>query len=67
MNRSFTNYYHPLEYCEFLLKVERNELAEETLKELLEEFDQMRNIERRSKKHVLRDVKELYSPHFSAA
>lgn len=67
MNRSFTNYYHRLEYCKFLLKAEKNELAQETLKDLLEEFDQMQNIERRSKKHVLREVKQLYASHFTTA
>jgi hypothetical protein len=67
MNRSFTNYYHRLEYCKFLLRAEKKEFAEDTLKDLLEEFDQMQNIERRSKKNIMREAKQLYTTHFSPA
>ena len=67
MDRTFTNYYHRLEFCKFLLKVEKSDAARDKLKDLMDEFDQMQVIERRSKKHVLRELKDLYASHFSAA
>jgi hypothetical protein len=67
MDRSFTNYNHRLEYCKFLLKADRADAAREKLTELMDEFDQMQSIERRAKKHVLREAKDLYANHFSAA
>ncbi len=35
MDKSFSNYYHRLEYCKFLLKIEKMELAKEKLTELI--------------------------------
>ncbi len=67
MDRTFTNYYHRLEYCKFLLKAEKLDIAQEKLRDLLAEFDQMQGLERRTKKHVFREVKDLYTTHFSPA
>ena len=35
MDKSFSNYYHRLEYCKFLLKIEKMELAKEKLSDLM--------------------------------
>ena len=67
MDRSFTNHYHRLEYCKYLIKVEKPESAKEKLKDLLEEFDQMQYIERRSKKSLLREVRDLYENYSTVA
>jgi hypothetical protein len=67
MDRSFTNHYHRLEYCKYLLKVEKPESAKEKLRDLLEEFDQMQHIERRSKKSLFREVRDLYENYSTVA
>lgn len=67
MDRTFTNYFHRLEYCKFLLKTDKLDVAQEKLKDLLAEFDQMQSVERRTKRHVLRELKDLYATHFSPA
>jgi hypothetical protein len=65
MNRSFTNYFHRLEYCKFLLEIKNHEQAKENLATLTEEFDQMQHSERNLKKNILRQVRDLYSDNFS--
>jgi hypothetical protein len=67
LDRSFTNYYQRLEYCKFLLKTEKSESAKEKLINLLEEFDQMQGTERRSKRNILREVRDLQASHFQSA
>ena len=65
MNRSFTNYFHRLEYSKFLLEIKNQEIAKETLASLIEEFDQMQHSERNLKKNILRQAKDLYMDNFS--
>lgn len=64
MDTSFTNYYHRLEYCKFLLKTEKSDSAKEKLTSLLQEFEQMQGGERRLKKEVFRELKDLYANSF---
>ncbi len=64
MDRSFTNYFHRFEYCKFLLKRDKADLAKEKLNNLMEEFDQMQSSERSLKKNILRDVRDLYATNF---
>ena len=64
LNRSYTNYYQRLEFCKFLIKTEKSEAAKEMLAELFEEFDQMQTSERRLKKHILREARDLYERNF---
>ena len=61
MDKSFTNYYHRMEYCKFLLKTGKNEQAKEKLSVLIEEFDHMEGPERRLKKAIYREIKDLYT------
>lgn len=67
LDQSFSNYYHRLEYCKFLLKIEKPDPAKDKLMGLMEEFDQMQGIERRGKRNILREVKDLYATNFGAA
>jgi hypothetical protein len=60
MDRSYTNYLHRLEYSKFLANTDRPEPARQKLMELLEEFDQMQETERRHNRPIHRDAKELY-------
>jgi len=64
MDRSYTNYYQRSEYCKFLLKREKSEFAKEKLSNLLEEFDQMQDTERRLKKNIHREIRDLYATFF---
>jgi len=61
MDKSFTNYYHRLEYCKFLLKIEKRELAKEKLAELMLEFDHVNGPERRLNRQTFRQIKDLYA------
>jgi hypothetical protein len=67
MDRSFTNYYQRVEYCKFLLQTEKSESAKEKLTDLLEEFDQMQGSERRLKRNIHREVRDLQANHFQSA
>lgn len=67
MDKSFTNYYHRLEYCKFLLQVEKAESAKSTFNTMLEEYEQMQATERRLKKNIFREVRDLYANHFQGA
>ena len=64
MNRSFTNYFHRLEYCKFLLEIDKRTVAKENLSLLIEEFDQMQGSERHLKRAILRQAKDLYAENF---
>ena len=56
MDKSFSNYFHRLEYCKFLLKIEKMELAKEKLSDLIEEFDHVKGPERKlNQRHVSTD------------
>ncbi|MFZ6012973.1 MAG: hypothetical protein ACOYXT_21695 [Bacteroidota bacterium] len=66
MDKSFTNYYQRMEYCKFLLKVEKKEEAKKKLTELVEEFEHMKGPERQLKKETFREIKELYTSHVRA-
>lgn len=60
MDRSFTNYMHRFEYCKFLVRTEKKDTAREKLSELMGEFDQMQDSERRHSRSSQRDIRALY-------
>jgi hypothetical protein len=60
MDKSFTNYKHRAEYCKFLMATNRAEDSKNKLAELIEEFNHMRDGERRLNKPVIREIRELY-------
>ena len=64
MDATFTNYFHRVEYCKFLLKIEKGDSAKKKLTELMTEFDEMQSSEKRLKRNVLREIKELYNSNF---
>lgn len=61
MDKSFTNYYHRKEYCKFLIKTEKIELAKEKLFDLVQEFDHIRGPERRLNRDIFREIKDMYT------
>ena len=63
MDKSFSNYYHRLEYCKFLLKIEKMELAKEKLTELMLEFDHVKGPERRLNRETFSQIKDLYASY----
>jgi hypothetical protein len=63
MDRSFSNYYHRLEYCKFLIKTEKMELAKEKLTELMLEFDHVKGPERRLNRETFSQVKDLHASY----
>ena len=66
MDKSFSNYYHRLEYCKYLLKIDKMELAKEKLSELIEEFDHVKGPERRLNRDTFRQIKDLHASHVRA-
>lgn len=60
MDHTFTNYVQRLEYCKFLVRTSRPDAAKAKLSELLDEFEQMQDFERRHKKPIQREIKTLY-------
>lgn len=67
LDNSFTNHYHRLEYCKFLLIVGKCHSAKEKLEALLKESEQMQATERRLKRNLMREARELFSQHFATA
>jgi len=63
MDKSFSNYYHRLEYCKFLIKTEKMELAKEKLNELMQEFDHVKGPERRLNRETFSQVKDLHASY----
>ena len=63
MDKSFSNYYHRLEYCKFLIKIEKMELAKEKLTELMQEFDHVKGPERRLNRETFSQVKDLHASY----
>lgn len=63
MDKSFSNYYHRLEYCKFLIKTEKIELAKEKLSELMQEFDHVKGPERRLNRETFSQVKDLHTSY----
>ena len=63
MDKSFSNYYHRLEYCKFLIKTEKMELAKEKLSELMQEFDHVKGPERRLNRETFSQVKDLHASY----
>jgi hypothetical protein len=61
MDKTFTNYQHRMEYCKFLLHTGRQEDLKTMLTHLLEEFEHMREPERRINRDIIRETRELYS------
>jgi len=63
MDKSFSNYYHRLEYCKFLIKTGKMELAKEKLTELMQEFDHVKGPERRLNRETFSQVKDLHASY----
>lgn len=61
MDRSFTNYKHRIAYCKFLRDTNRLEDLKSKLAELTDEVEHMKGPERRLRRDVIRDIRELYS------
>lgn len=59
MDRSFTNYRHRMEYCKFLRNTNRMKDLKIKLTSLLEEFEQMADLERKTFRDIIRETKEL--------
>ncbi|MEO7991481.1 MAG: hypothetical protein ABI663_18155 [Chryseolinea sp.] len=66
MDKSFSNYVHRLEYCKFLLAVNKHEAFYDKLKTLMEEFEAMKGPERKYNSRVIRQARELYSQNAPA-
>lgn len=60
MDKSFTNYHQRLEYCKFLQQTSKPEVLKEKLSELFGEIEHMQRSERRLKRDVIREIKDLY-------
>lgn len=61
MNRTFTNHVHRKEYARFLVETGQQAKASALLDELISEFEQMKDIERRVNRDVYRDVRSMRS------
>jgi hypothetical protein len=59
MDRTFTNYPHRFSYCEFLIATSNTAKAKEKLAELMEEIDQMKGLEKRVHRDVIRSITDL--------
>jgi hypothetical protein len=62
-DKTFTNYFHRLEYCKFLLATDKKDELKNKLSDLVEEFEHMKGNERRMKRNLIREVKDLYATH----
>ena len=60
MNARFSNYMHRLEYSKFMQITERPTEAKNLLAELMEEYDQLDSYEKRLKKPIMKEIKQLY-------
>jgi len=60
MDKANTNYIQRLEYCKFLHLTSDSEELGEKLNEMLEEFDTMQSLERKTHKPVLKQLKEIH-------
>lgn len=65
MNRPFTNYFHRLEYCKFLIEIDKQESAKNNLEVVIDEFGQMQASERQQKRTIFNQAKDLYTDNFS--
>jgi hypothetical protein len=61
MDKSFTNYQHRIEYYKFLNVTGRTEEFKTKVNNLLEEFEHLRDAERRLHRDVIRQPRELAS------
>jgi hypothetical protein len=61
MDKSFTNYYHRTEYAKFLMKINRVDEARTKLTDLMEEFEHMKEPEKKLKRNTFREIRDLYS------
>lgn len=59
MNKSFTNYKHRVAYCHFLKQNGANERLKELLSQLLEEFEHMKNTERKVHRTLIQEISEM--------
>ena len=60
MDVRFSNYKHRLEYGQFLIENKREEEAKVHLSYLLEEINHMDRVEQRSKKQIIRTIRNLH-------
>jgi hypothetical protein len=66
MDKQFTNHRHRTEYAKFLLLTGKAETARAIMVTLMEEFEHMKDIERRLKRGIIREVRDLYANHVGA-
>jgi hypothetical protein len=59
MNKSFTNYNHRLAYCKFLKLHGRQDMLQEVITEIMEEFEHMKGPEKRLYRSVYAEVREM--------
>jgi activator of 2-hydroxyglutaryl-CoA dehydratase len=59
MNTQFTNYTHRIEFVKFLIKIENLNNAKDLAQEIIEEIQSMDLNEKRAKKEILREAKNL--------
>ncbi|MBL56353.1 MAG: hypothetical protein CMP61_04115 [Flavobacteriales bacterium] len=59
MNTQFTNYTHRIEFVKFLIKIENLNNAKDLAQEIIEEIQSMDLTEKRAKKEILREAKNL--------
>lgn len=60
MDARFSNYMHRLEYSKFMEETDRPADAKNLLAELMEEYDQLDSYEKRLKKPVMKEIRQLY-------
>jgi hypothetical protein len=66
MDRTYTNYRQRLEYCKWLRLTNQHDALNAKLVELLEEIAHMNGTERRLKRDVIREIKEMNATQVSA-
>ena len=60
MDNSFANYTPRMEYCKFLVAINRPEESKSKLTDLLAEFEQMKSPERKLQKNIFAEIRGLY-------
>lgn len=61
MDQRFVNYKNRMEYGKFLIENDRKEDANKKLEELIEEFNHMERHEKKIKRKVLKEIKDLHA------
>lgn len=61
MDAQFSNFPHRVEYCKFLLAIQRSQESKAKLEELMDEIDHMDTFEQRLKRPILREIKQIHA------